>query len=122
MRTPDEQSTAPRQDIRSEPVREPQSPRETYPNEHAARIADKSPEGMPANPELGPSGIVKLMVAAMVVVLGASALTWAIVGPDAALGVLIVGVLLAIVVNPVIYASALRAKERKQVEDSMNRK
>ena len=113
MRTPDEQtSSSPRQDIRSEPVRESRSSEDTYPDKKAGQIADRSPEGRPANPDLGPSGIVKLMVAAVTVVLAASGLTWAAVGPDAALGVLIVGLLLAVVVNPVIYASALRAKER----------
>jgi hypothetical protein len=118
MRTPDDQSATPRTDIRSEPVRESRSSEETYPDKKAGRIADVSPEGRPANPDLGPSGIVKLMIAAMGVVLLASGLTWAVVGPDAALGLLIVGLLLAIVVNPVIYASALRAKERGQVENT----
>lgn len=108
----------PSQDIRSEPVRESRSSEETYPDKKAGRIADRSPEGRPANPDLSPSGIVKLMVAAMVVVLLASGVTWAAVGPDAALGVLVVGLLLAIVVNPVIYASALRAKERGEAENS----
>lgn len=93
-------------------MREPESAEEIYPDAKAGRIADKSPEGMPADPDLGPSGIVKLMIAAAVVVLIAAGATWAIIGPDAALGVLIVGILLAVVVNPVIYASALRAKER----------
>jgi hypothetical protein len=116
MRSSDQPESTPRDDIRSEPVRKRQSAEETYPDAKAGRIADKSPEGMPAQPNLGPSGIVKLMVAAVVAVLIAAGITWASLGPDAALGVLIVGLLLAVVINPVIYASALRAKERQDID------
>jgi len=116
MRSSEQSENTPREDIRSEPVRKPESAEEIYPDAKAGRIADKSPEGMPAQPDLGPSGIVKLMVAAAVVVLIASGITWATIGPDAALGVLIVGLLLAVVVNPVIYASVLRANERKDID------
>jgi hypothetical protein len=104
--------TNPREDIRSEPVRDRHEARDVYDDKDAADIAAVSPEGAPANPKLGSSGIAKLIALSVLAVIVASLLAGVIISPAAGWGVFVVSMLLAVVINPVIYASVLRARER----------
>ncbi len=96
----------------SEPTRERHPAKQVYGDTDVARVADISPEGPPADPVLPSSGIALLITCSVIAVLIASLLTGVLVSAAAGWGVFVVSLLLAVVVNPVIYASVLRARER----------
>lgn len=102
-----------RKTTKTEPTRERHPAREVYGDTDVARVADISPEGAPANPVLASSGIALLITCSVAAVLIASLLTGVLVSAAAGWGVFVVSLLLAVVVNPVIYASVLRARERQ---------
>lgn len=103
----------PSETIRDEPVRVPRSAEDMLHGSDAGRIAEISPEGVPANAGLRGRGIALLISGAVLVVAIVSVVTGLVAGSAAGWGVLIVGMLLALVVNPVVYASVLRARERE---------
>jgi hypothetical protein len=108
-----ETASKPSETVRSEPVRERKSAKEAYDDRQAGEIADVSPEGRPANPGLGAKGIAIMISASVTAVVIASILTAIFVSAAAGWGVFIVSMLLAVVINPVMYASILRARERE---------
>ena len=98
---------------RSEPQRERHDAEDIYGDTDAARVANISPEGAPANPALHSSGIALLITCSVAAVLIASLVAGLLVSASAGWGVFIVSLIMAVVVNPVIYASVLRARERE---------
>lgn len=108
-----ESAAKPSETVRSEPVRDRKSARDIYEDQQAGKIADVSPEGRPANPGLGAKGIAMMISASVTAVVIASILTALFISAAAGWGVFIVSMLLAVVINPVMYASILRARERE---------
>lgn len=98
---------------RSQPQRERHDAEDIYGDTDAARVANISPEGAPANPALHSSGIALLITCSVAAVLIASLVAGLLVSASAGWGVFIVSLIMAVVVNPVIYASVLRARERE---------
>lgn len=83
--------------------------------EKAAAIAEVSPEGVPAHPEMGPRQIGLLLAAIVVGIFVIALVVAVLVSPSvgAALGVL---ALLLFVGNPAVWAALFRAKERSDVD------
>ena len=109
----DETAANPSETLRAEPVRNRRSAADPCDDRQAGEIADVSPEGRPANPGLGAKGIAMMICASVTVVVIASILTAVFVSAAAGWGVFIVSMLLTVVINPVMYASILRARERE---------
>ncbi|MFG0291900.1 MAG: hypothetical protein ACF8MJ_01970 [Phycisphaerales bacterium JB050] len=101
------------QGSRAEPVRKRRDAEDVYGDTDAARVANISPEGAPADPALHSSGIALLITCSVAAVLIASLVAGLLVSASAGWGVFIVSLIMAVVVNPVIYASVLRARERE---------
>lgn len=80
-------------------------------DEKARRIAEQSPEGIPADPDTNQQTIGRLLFVAVVLIL-AVALAVAVFGNRwLGLGVGVLALFL-LLVNPVLWAAILRAKER----------
>lgn len=84
-------------------------------------LAVESPEGMPADAEIGRSGLVILLVATIAAVVVAAVIVSIIAGVAIGGLVLIFGLGLACVGNPVVWAAALRADERGHIDHDMDR-
>lgn len=105
----DQRRSAPGTATQSEPDQPP-----PVADERARRIAEASPEGIPADPDTDHRTLSRLMVAAVVLLLTV-ALGLAVFA-DRWIG-LAVGVLglFLLIVNPALWAAILRVKEREQV-------
>lgn len=110
-----QQSSHPNETTRSEPVREPKSAKEITDDPEAGRIADASPEGIPADPETGSKRIIAMIILSIGAVVAAALIIGFTVGSGAGWGVLIVGIAIAAVINPVMYAAIARARERERL-------
>lgn len=96
-------------------TQQPPVPEDSPDAEKAAAIAQESPEGVPAHPEAGPRQIglflttivVGLFVVALVLAVATTPFAGVAVGALA---------LLIFLCNPAVWAAALRAKERHEIE------
>lgn len=81
------------------------------------RTGERSPDGAPANPELSGKDTHWLIAGSFgaVVLLALAAL--AVFGFWIGLVVLVLGTMLAVVVNPAVWAAALRSREREAASD-----
>ena len=86
--------------------------------ERAEEIASQSPEGAPANPDLGSGTLILLTLMFPIAVLIASGVVWLILGAMPALVTLSIGLFVCVIANPTLWATLNRAKERKRVEQS----
>ncbi|MHA7813595.1 MAG: hypothetical protein ACX94C_09405 [Phycisphaerales bacterium] len=80
--------------------------------ERAEHIAERSPEGAPANPALGSGSLVLVTLMVPIGVLIAAGVVWAMFGGMAALATLAVGLFISVIANPTLWAILNRAKER----------
>ena len=79
-------------------------------------IHRRSPEGRPAHPEYRSRDVGLLLIGAGLAVVVASAIVSLTVGVWPGLVVLVFGLGLAVLLNPEIWATSLRAKERFAIE------
>jgi hypothetical protein len=112
---PSSEKPQPDPNIRDEPVRVPRSAEDMLKGRDEGRIAEASPEGIPADPGLRAKGIVMLFGGMVLLVIVVSIVAGVVWGSSAGWGVLMVGMLVAFLSNSVFYASILRAKEREKV-------
>lgn len=82
----------------------------------AETIAIQSPEGKPANPDLGSKSMLAMLLMFPSAVILISAIIWIIFGPFEALIAFAVGMVVSLIANPTMWAMAQRAKDRQAVE------
>ena len=101
----------------------PHTPRRQSTEERrtSREIQRHSPEGRPAHPEFRARDITLLLVGAGLAVVVASIIVTLTVGVWPGLVVLVFGMGLAILLNPEIWASSLRVKERSDIEHAAPR-
>lgn len=85
-------------------------------NEHGEVIAEHSPEGTPAHPELNSTSIRLMAVLFPIPAIVIAAVVWWLFGAPLALATLGAGLILTLVLNPTLWAIVLRAKERERIE------
>lgn len=81
----------------------------------AEELKHISPEGRPADPAVRSRTLAVLIAVAIGVVITAAALIAGAGSPGFAIAIGLVGVIVVLLANPVIWASALRAREREQL-------
>ena len=75
-----------------------------------------SPEGRPAHPETGSGGVLGFLVGSVAVVALLAIITGVFTGVAAGLVVLVFGLGLAVLINPVVWTSMFRAEELREAE------
>jgi hypothetical protein len=75
-----------------------------------------SPEGRPAHPETGSAGVLAFLLGSVVVVALLALGTGVFAGVAAGLVVLVFGLGLAVLINPVVWTSMFRAEELREAE------
>ena len=104
---------------RAEPDQRPPADRadEDVPIEEveAEELKYISPEGRPADPAIRSRTLAVLIAVAIGVVITAAALIAGAGSPGFAVAIGLVGVIVVLLANPVIWASALRAREREKL-------
>ena len=83
--------------------------------DHQERIKETSPEGRPANPLMRMRDIFWLVIGSAVAILVISVACFIIWGVAVGAVVLALGLILAVVANPVVWAVLLRGKESEEV-------
>lgn len=85
-------------------------------NDDGEIIAEHSPEGSPAHPQLNSTSIRLLAVLLPIPAIVIAAVVWWLFSAPLALVTLGAGLILTLVLNPTLWAMLLRAKERERVE------
>ncbi|MFI4898140.1 MAG: hypothetical protein ACIARR_09970 [Phycisphaerales bacterium JB059] len=75
-----------------------------------------SPEGRPAHPETGSGGVLGFLIGSVIVVAMLAVATGIFAGVAAGLVVLVFGLGLAVLINPVVWTSMFRAEELREAE------
>jgi hypothetical protein len=90
------------------------------PEQQADGIEQRSPEGRPADPTVRAPGMIAWLLLAVAGVVIGAIIVGATQGLAAGIAVLIMGLGLAVFVNTEVWASILRARERRQMDHEID--